>query len=275
VKSSPITDPLAWLVEASTGCICDQSLDELFALGLEEEMGSCRGGGIVETCWGLRFYVPCGYSEHAWANIVHIACLDDYGLLSHPPRPGARVVDAGAGFGYFAAAALQLGAGSVVLVEPSPRARRIAARVLQALGLAERVRLVAAALAPRPGRLRLYEADNIVNSSLLPGYPSSRGAEIAGVVEVEAVTPARLLDEAGLGAVEVFKLDIEGLEAQVVEAMEEEGLLDGPLGCLIVEAHSETGADTVEETLLRHGYRVVHRRWDYGFQQYFLHACRG
>ena len=261
-------------MEKSTGCLCDESIDALIGLGLEEETNRCsRRGVIVETCNGLRFFVPCGFSEHAWANIVHIACMDDYGILEHGVPQGGDVVDAGAGFGYFTAAVLQLGASRVAVVEPSRLSLAYTMLSLEALGLASRVVLIQAALWHRDGRVDFYEASSVLNSSVYREYIEARGEEVVGKTSVDALAPMSLLEKLGWKKVDLFKIDIEGAEEQVIEALAAKGLLGPRIGRLVVESHSPRSHGLIVSILRRHGYELLSERRDPGFSQYFLHAA--
>ncbi len=260
-------------MEKSIGCICDESIDALIGLGLEEENGWCsRRGVIVETCRGLRFFVPCGFSEHAWANIIHIACMDDYGILEHGVPQDGNVVDAGSGFGYFAAAVLQLGAGRVAVVEPGKMQLAYTMRNLEALGLASRAILVQAALWRRNGKLDFYEAGNVLNSSIYRRYIETRGEEIVGKTRVKALSPASLLEKLDWKRADLFKIDIEGAEKPVIEAFAAEGLLGPRVERLIVETHSPEDHDFIASLLKQHGYELVSERLDPEFSQYFIYA---
>ena len=268
MRSSPISDPLDWLVASSEGCLCPGSVDRLLLASMG---GRCRGGFVVEACSGLRFYVPCSHVEWAWASIVHVACLDDYGVLRLGLVRGV-VVDAGGGFGVFAAAAAQAGAERVYVLEPASVARRLVEDAAAALGLEGRVVVLPYALAGGSGRRRLLVAGNVVNSSLVEGYPSSRGVDVAGVEEVEAVTFSRLLGLLGVERVDLLKLDVEGLEVEILEDMAAGGGLER-VGCAAVEAHSRSAWLRVRVLLSGPGMRLLWLWGDDEFHQYFATAC--
>jgi len=241
----------------------------------DAERGACRKrkGIVVLTRRGLKLYVPCRFAEWAWANLAHILCLDDYGLskLASALR-GRVVVDVGGGFGYFAFAVAQLGAQKVIVAEPLPEARRIILEGADVLGLEDRVEVLPYAIAPSRGRRTLYVAGNIVNSSLLSQYLASRREDVLGYIEVPTVTLGDLIRQAG-GNVFLVKLDIEGLEEEVIaQALKENALRD--ICCVIVESHSEAAHRAILENLQRAGFAPVHVKLDPEFGQYFITACQ-
>ncbi|GEM_PF-5008156 len=275
MKNSPITDPLAWLVAASEGCICPESIDALIALGIEEEMGCSGGRGVlVKTCHGLVFYVPCGYSEWAWANILHIVCVDDYGLsLLKDGLRNRVVVDVGGGFGYFSLTALQLGATRAVVAEPLAAARKIITEGATVLGLEDRILVYPYAVGRRRGRARLYVADNIVNTSLRRSHPLSRGSEIVAEENVPVATLGDLIRAAG-GRAALAKIDAEGMEYDIVLGAIEEEALDS-VDCITVESHDMHVHKLLKGLLGKAGFTLLHEKLDKEFNQYFLAACHG
>jgi FkbM family methyltransferase len=274
VKSSPITDPLSWLVEASRGCICGDSLDELILAYMFDD--ACMHGYIlVRTCSGLRFYVPCSYVGWAWANIVHIVCLDDYGVVveSRIPRGGV-VVDVGGGFGYFALLAAQLGAGAVHVFEPNPAARRIIEYQASILGYEGVVVIHPYAVSERDRLSEFYVSSNIVNSSLSRDYLSSRGVSIESVVRVPTVSTGTMFKLVGSELVDLLKLDVEGYEEPIIGNIISSRLFE-KINCVVVEAHTASSFANIVRMLARTGFREVHVSRDEEFSQYFIHMCRG
>lgn len=95
---------------------------------------------------GRRLYVPPGRTVRPTAERLRQALFD---MLCHAPwaapaLDGARVADVFAGSGAFGFEALSRGAERAVFIENHPAVLRTLARNAEALGLAARVRLIAA-----------------------------------------------------------------------------------------------------------------------------------
>ena len=138
---------------------------------------------------------------------------DALALMRRWFRPGGVFLDVGANVGYFTAlAARRVGpAGRVFAVEPNPSAYARLRRMVDSNGLshctAERIGLSAA-----PGEVTLY----------VP--PPSHHNDDATMVPVEGWAPTPVpvrtldecLDEWGVSAVDLLKIDVEGHEPSVV-----------------------------------------------------------
>jgi len=117
-----------------------------------------------------------------------------------------------------------------------------------------RVEVVEAAVAPEPGRAHFYVARDWVNSSLLQGYANEMGGGVARVVGVEALTLEQIVGE---GA-DIVKLDIEGMELQVLKASRS-ALSPSRVKAVIVEAHTPRAAEAVARLLRGAGYQCSTR----------------
>ena len=175
--------------------------------------------------------------------------------------PGGTFVDVGANIGYFAlvGAALVGESGRVVALEPDPR---MAAELRQNLALNGLGRVavleVAAADAEGEATLKGYaeEGGNWGVSTLSPAAsPLGRPA-----FSVRCAPLDRVLDEAGVGAVDLVKVDVEGAEARVLRGMRD-GLRTGRYRRVLVELHPWEFDDfaaelqAMDDEMVRAGYR--------------------
>ncbi|HEU4557637.1 MAG TPA: FkbM family methyltransferase [Longimicrobium sp.] len=180
-------------------------------------------------------------------------------LLDALLRPGGTLVDVGANWGWFTllGAARVGAAGRVVALEPDPRLFAQLEANLAANALAQ-VDALPLAAAGRDATLTLegYDphAGNWGVSSLVAGQGGGHRFEVAGR-RVDGV-----LDEQGIGTVDLLKMDIEGAEDQALRGMEA-GLAGGRYRRLLVELHPglhpRGGAllDDVAALLRKAGYR--------------------
>lgn len=128
-------------------------------------------------------------------------------LVTQLLGPGDTFIDVGAHIGWFTTvAAARVGpAGRVIACEPYPANARVLRRNL-ALNAAQNVQVVESALSSRPGTLSLAGGDS-GSVTALRWAPGAR-------VEV----PVTTLDEvaAGVPAITLLKVDVEGWEAHVL-----------------------------------------------------------
>lgn len=168
-------------------------------------------------------------------------------------RPGDLAVDLGANVGEITAKLAATGA-DVVAFEPDP----ITFAKLEARFAGQaNVTLVHAAVGVAEGTVRLMRADNFatnphgasVKSTILDG---GRRIDAASAVEVALVDfPAWVRQQvAARGGIAFVKMDIEGAELDILEAMDREGLFAGIRG-LVAETHERKFPD------LRPRYRAL------------------
>jgi FkbM family methyltransferase len=179
-------------------------------------------------------------------------------LLRHLLGPGKTFVDVGANWGYFTllAASLTGPAGRIVSLEPDPRLFPLLRANLRHNRLGHVTALQLAA-ADRTDTLRLMGFDaaggNWGQSRLCERPP-------AASFSVPAAPLDEALDEAGVGEVEVVKMDIEGAEDLALRGMEA-GLARGRYRHVLLEVHPHLLAErgrTFEQTvapLTAAGYR--------------------
>jgi FkbM family methyltransferase len=152
---------------------------------------------------------------------------DTVELFARALRPGATVVDVGANHGYFTAlAALLVGPGGrVEAFEPNPAVAAGLAGVLRRNGVDGRVAVHPEALSDRGGWAEFYVSVSPVNdglSSLLASDAAlAHGVIRAGhTLRVPTTTFDAFAERAGLGRVDLLKIDVEGAEALVLRGME-------------------------------------------------------
>jgi FkbM family methyltransferase len=157
-------------------------------------------------------------------------------LVTALARPGGIALDVGAAFGWYSALyALAAPEGRVHAFEPMPAHAEMARRTLELSSVSERVSLVTCALGDTAGAARLFAFAN-----LPAGHASLHdlGRDDAVAVEVQVTTVDAYLAAAGIGRVDLLKVDAEGHETAVFAGADV--LLrreDGPV--VLVEVNTE------------------------------------
>ncbi|RVT85603.1 FkbM family methyltransferase [Rhodobacteraceae bacterium CCMM004] len=152
--------------------------------------------------------------------------------------PGDLVFDCGANVGDVTVRLAETGA-EVVAFEPDPHAfARLSART----SAAANVTRVQAALGTAEGRAVLHRAEGFdvnpdgasVKSTLLTGGRGGGGGGVeVPVVDFPALVRRRLAER---GEIAFVKMDIEGAELDILEALDAHALLGG-IRCLVAETH--------------------------------------
>jgi len=130
-------------------------------------------------------------------------------------QPGMRVLDIGAHHGLYTLLASKLvgSAGKVVAFEPSPRERRLLARNLQ-INFSSNVRVEACALGSGPSKADLFlveGGEDGCNSLRAPAVVAT-----TQTVSVDVISLDDYLLTAGIGPIDLVKLDVEGGEREVL-----------------------------------------------------------
>ena len=177
----------------------------------------------VRVAWfeELRLDLVLGNDQSRCLYVCGSYEPNEFDFLARVLRGGMTVIDVGANEGFYSLfCARRVGAkGMVVAVEPSPRERSRLERNV-ALNRLRNVRVVASALAARPGRavLRIANAEHNGQNSL--GAFGHASVTLAGQVEVELEPLDTLVRTQALGRVDLIKLDVEGAELAVLQGAE-------------------------------------------------------
>lgn len=150
---------------------------------------------------------------------------------------GGTFIDIGANIGVFTlAAALASGPdGSVIAFEPSPSICDLLRRNVARHRISDRVDVRQQAVSRERAMLEFKRYDNDLISRLVTAPESMSPGEVVERVTVEAVT----LDEAVDGPVDMIKIDVEGLEPDVLHGAR--SLLEGsPDVVLIIEFNPDS-----------------------------------
>ena len=176
-------------------------------------------------------------------TLVNNAVREEYGAYE-PAAPPAFMIDAGAYIGdssaYFAS---KFPALKIIALEPHPANHALASQNLAPYGT--QVTLLNKALASTPGTVMISgEHDSAVVGQ------SGRA--------VDAVTVPMIMALAGVDSIDILKMDIEGAEADVLDASADQWL--GKTGLLIVELHNAEIEASVMATLVRNGFQAKRHR---------------
>jgi FkbM family methyltransferase len=149
-------------------------------------------------------------------------------------RPGDVVIDGGAHTGRHAVPLARLvgDAGRVVAFEPLPMAAAQLAEVLEATGLASRVRIRPEALGPERGRHEFFVVNNMLEFSGLTKRSYVDFVANETRIEVQVETLDHAMTDPG-GPVTFIKLDLEGGEFRALQGAER--LLTEGAPCCVFE----------------------------------------
>ncbi|MEM0004127.1 MAG: FkbM family methyltransferase [Desulfurococcaceae archaeon] len=199
----------------------------------------------------LRFVIPSPYVEEAFNNLEHIVVDCDYYIIPYTrPNRGDRILDAGAFLGFYTVT-------SWLLAEPSGRVYSVEPNKLVLPFLRYNIELnkvrggtiIPFAICPSSGVKRLFIGDYSAVSSLIREHVEQHSA-VVSELEVKCVRLSSILKY--LGYTEILKLDIEGLELEVLrEALGELWRVKS----IVVEAHTDiVDVREVEAVLEKTGF---------------------
>lgn len=171
---------------------------------------------------GLRFRLYPGenYDDRKMLARGRLPERAEHAALEPFLAPGVTFVDVGANVGSYALFAAARGA-HVVAIEANPATlSRLGYNIAanrQACRAARPIEVVAQAVGERTGKLTLWTTPT--NSGFATGVEDLTTGEWAGdwrAIEVAMRPLGELLGEAGVGRVDVLKVDVEGLEDRVL-----------------------------------------------------------
>ena len=185
-------------------------------------------GPVDIRLWGhrLRLFPDRSVSEARILFLPRSWDRAERALLKRWMAPGFTFVDVGANAGAYSLWVLSLAgdSGRVVAVEPDPALARQLRYNVRANGAEDRMRVVEAAVAASGGDGTLIlDGRNSGENRLATGgedpvapgaHPFAHGA---GAVPVRVVTLARVVRDAALERIDCLKVDVEGLEADVIK----------------------------------------------------------
>lgn len=182
-----------------------------------------------------------------WTNMRH------WEETTHPvfyqlARDARGFVDVGAFAGIYTLLACRANPKlAAVAVEPNPTAARMLRRNIQINRIEDRVTVSSNALSDTPGRAYLAIPSDTTAASLLTPRTAYR------TVEVDVTTGDALI---GTRPVDLVKIDVEGLEPQVLRGMEQNIRMHYP--SIIAECLDNSALNTLRQTVLDLGYRHIH-----------------
>lgn len=181
-----------------------------------------------------------------WTNMRH------WEETTHPvvyqlARSARRFLDIGAFSGIYTLLACRANPSLEALaIEPNPAATRMLNRNIRANRFENRVTVIDKALSDTPGRTRLRIPANATKASLLDTWPAQ------SIADVKVTTGDEVLDGR---PVDLIKIDVEGLEPQVLRGLEKS--IRGHHPAIIAECLDEAALSKVRETAFDLGYRHI------------------
>ncbi|MFE9643706.1 FkbM family methyltransferase [Streptomyces sp. NPDC006365] len=181
-----------------------------------------------------------------WTNMRHWE-ETTHPLVHQLSRRARRFVDIGAFSGIYTLLACNANPQlAAVAVEPNPVAARMLSRNVAANRLESRVTIIDKALSDTPGRTRLRIPADATAASLLAARTAQH------VIDVDVTTGDDVLG--GL-PVDVMKIDVEGLEPQVLRGLEKTIRAHHP--AIIAECLDKAALSRLRETAFDLGYRHI------------------
>ena len=239
VRASHLLDIVHWLARSGVVGGRIYSVLAFKAMGLVqgEVVRLPTGGAVVldQNDWISR-NVVLGFYERA-----------ELAMFSHLVNPGDTVVDVGANIGFWTTHLAHWVSphGRVLAVEPSPRCLGALRRAVDS-NPGWNVEISPAGAGPRDMRGVLVGHANAAHSGL--GSVVAEDSASGGMA-VAVRSMASLMDEHRIGQCEMLKIDVEGLEAEVLEGLGDR-LRNGSIRSLVLEVSPEFGNSAQVATLL-------------------------
>ena len=178
--------------------------------------------GPVDTrVWGhrLRLFPDRSVSEARILFLPRSWDRTERALLKRWMTPGFTFLDVGANVGAYSFWVLSLAgdSGRVVAVEPDPAVARQLRYNVRANGAEDRMLVVEAAVAVSGGDGTLILDGRNSGENRLAAGAASPPTPGEGAVGVRVVTLARVVRDTALERIDCLKVDVEGLEADVIK----------------------------------------------------------
>lgn len=156
------------------------------------------------------------------------------------------VIDAGANIGLWTKFILTRGANKVYCLEPNKRALSELKKNMKGH---ENVTIIPTAIGTKNGQIKFYEDENSLISSI---YPNDSGI----VDEVDCITIDKLFQQISVDKVDLFKLDIEGAEFEIIRSLDKHHF--DKIDSFLIEYHEWNGGTKQElvDKLTENGYKV-------------------
>ncbi|MEM4718321.1 MAG: FkbM family methyltransferase [Desulfurococcaceae archaeon] len=202
----------------------------------------------------LFFYIPTMFGEGILDNFEHVLVDCDYYKLSDfIPRRGHIILDIGAFIGFYSISSSMLTCieGMVYSIEPN---REVLPwlYINMYINKAQNIRILPVAICPESGFKSLYIANYPAISSLSRDYVEQFDHDFK-TIEVKCVKLSNILKL--LGYVDILKMDIEGLELDVLKESASELWRTRKI---VIETHpGAIDPSEVELYLVKAGFRKI------------------
>jgi FkbM family methyltransferase len=170
-----------------------------------------------------------------------------HSILVDPLNSASTILDLGANHGHFALAMVDRFQCQAVCVEPDPS-------IYPELASNPKISAINAAVNTHGGPAKFYVTQNQECSSLI--RPSV--SETVDEIECQTVTLDTLLAEIGAKQIDVLKIDIEGLELELLTSLDQRTL--DRVNQLSVEFHESLGVGSTKQVVA-----IIERLRDFGF----------
>jgi len=206
--------------------------------------------------YGLKAFLPLKYFPWIWLNILHVYYYKDYEQLKEfIPKNSWTIVDIGAFVGLYSIKAAKLvgSRGKVYAIEPIPfNYKFLKANIL--LNKLSNIEAINACVSTKSGVEKIYVAEYGANSSLLKNYVEEMDY-LSEVIKVKSIRLDYLMRQTGV--VDLMKIDIEGLEEEVIESARSV-LKPKYVKRIVIEVHSSySSVSSISRILEENGYSVA------------------
>lgn len=208
-------------------------------------------------CHGLKWRL------HPWDNITEqkILCGSkppdrrELELLRGSLQEGGSLVDVGANAGYYSLMATRFGARRVLALEPNPVMFARMQFNIASNRFDDRITALQLGAGPREEEMALYLHPEDLGSSGLVANDAA-----AGTVMVQVEPLRTILAKAELDRIDALKIDVEGLEAEILlPYLQESETRLWPKMLIMEHSHLGPGSFDLLTWLQRAGYRLIAR----------------